>query len=81
MNDLEKLRRSFRPHRITTLFVGESPPQGGTFFYRGDSVLYHKMREALGASADFLAEFKAKGCYLDDLVLYPINKMKEPMRK
>ena len=80
MNDLENLRLSFRPHRITTLFVGESPPHGGTFFYRKDSLLYHKMRESFDAGAAFLSEFKAKGFYLDDLVLCPINQMEEEIR-
>ncbi len=75
--DTETLRRSFRPQQITTLFVGESPPQGGTFFYRGDSLLYHKMRESFGAVANFLHQFKAKGFFLDDLVLEPINHIKD----
>jgi hypothetical protein len=81
MSDLEKLRHSYRPHRITTLFVGESPPHGGTFFYKGDSLLHHKMKECFGGDiANFLFEFKAKGFFLDDLVLYPINQMKDKDR-
>src|SRR6267154_169476 len=36
-NDLERLCRSFRPKLITTLLVEESPPHGGTFFYKQDS--------------------------------------------
>jgi hypothetical protein len=27
MNDLERLRLTFRPLAITTVFLGESPPQ------------------------------------------------------
>jgi len=76
MSDLEKLRHSFRPKHITTLFVGESPPHSGKFFYKEDSQLYHRMREAFGAGANFLLEFKAKGLFLDDLLLYPINQIK-----
>lgn len=77
MSDLEKLRRSFRPKHISTLFVGESPPHGGTFFYRGDSLLHDKMKESFAAGANFLAEFKAKGFFLDDLVLYPVNQIRD----
>jgi hypothetical protein len=77
MNDLEKLRSSFRPKPIMTLFVGESPPHGATFFYKENSLLYRSMKECFGDTADFLAEFKAKCFFLDDLVLHPINKIKD----
>jgi hypothetical protein len=75
LNDLERLRRSFRPKQITTLFVGESPPHGGTFFYKRDSLLYHRMKESFGETSNFLPAFQAKGFILDDLVLYPINQI------
>jgi hypothetical protein len=73
MLDREELRRSFLPQHIETLFVGESPPEGDAFFNKGKGLLHNKLKESLGC-AD-LAEFKANGFYLDDLVLYPINKM------
>jgi hypothetical protein len=72
--DLEKLRHTFRPQHITTLFVGESVPDGGTFFYKENSLLYRFMKESFGDIANFLTEFKAKGFFLDDLVLCPVNK-------
>ena len=81
MCNLEKLRDTFRPQPIITLFVGESPPHAGTFFYMENSVLYHSMKESFSGAANFLAEFKAKCFFLDDLVLYPINKIKEKERK
>jgi hypothetical protein len=34
---VEATRARFRPDKITTLFVGESAPDGGDFFYFGDS--------------------------------------------
>ena len=77
MSDVEGLRHTFRPQRITTLFVGESPPHSGKFFYKRDSLLYHKMKEAFGDDTNFLSEFRAKGFFLDDLVLYPINHIKD----
>ena len=81
--NLEELRREYRPAQIKVLFVGESPPAGGTFFYKGDSGLARYTRlafqQAYGlpdlAMADFLNSFKAAGCYLDDLCLEPVNRM------
>jgi hypothetical protein len=80
MNRLEELRRSFRPDRISTLFVGESAPRSGRFFYSGDSGLYRAMQSAFNWEGDFLTEFKAKGFYLDDLSLIPVNGMKPKER-
>ncbi|HUI40800.1 MAG TPA: dihydroorotate dehydrogenase [Terriglobia bacterium] len=77
MTDVEKLRHSFKPEKITTLFVGESPPHGGTFFYKQNSVLYREMKQVFGGGDDFLEEFKANCFYLDDLVLYPINQIED----
>lgn len=87
--NLEELRRKYCPDPIRVLFVGESPPAAGTFFYKGDSGLarYTKRayEEAYGlpavAMTDFLNGFKAAGCYLDDLCLEPVNRMSEPARR
>lgn len=77
MNDLERLSLTFRPLAITTLFLGESPPHARTFFYKQDSLLYHRMKESFGAASNFLPAFQAKGFFLDDLVLYPINQIED----
>lgn len=87
--DIEAVRQRFRPSRIGTLFVGESAPAGGDFFYNGNSNLYRQMRKAFddvvgtsGLSAeDFFERFTALGCYLDDLCLEPVNKLPRPERK
>ena len=83
MRELEELRRRYLPHPIKVLFVGESPPARGTFFYKGDSGLarYTKLSFERAydisdlAMADFLNGFQAAGCYLDDLCLEPVNRM------
>ena len=80
MNDLEKLRKSFRPSRIATLFVGESAPDSGKFFYSGNSSLYHAMKRAFGNGSTFLDDFRSKGFYLDDLAPIPINKLESRER-
>ena len=32
-SDLEGIRKKYQPNKIQVLFIGESPPAGGTFFY------------------------------------------------
>jgi hypothetical protein len=80
MNRLEDLRKSFHPDCITTLFVGESAPESGRFFYCSNSSLFHAMKRAFGNRETFLEDFKKKGFYLDDLVLTPINKLERRER-
>jgi hypothetical protein len=80
MSDFEHVRSSFRPDRITTLFVGESAPYGGTFFYNQDSGLFREVRKAFKGSALFLDDFKRNGFYLDDLVLEPVNQLEPKSR-
>jgi hypothetical protein len=77
----ENLRQSFQPSRIQLLFVGESPPASGRFFYSGNSGLYRAMRagfQTADANVDdenFLATFRAYGCYLTDLSHEPIDHL------
>jgi hypothetical protein len=80
-NEIEELRRSFRPTRITTLFVGESAPKNDKFFYNMNTGLYRAMKVAFDGNDDFLSTFKARGMYLDDLSLIPVNDMERNERK
>ncbi len=77
----ERLRSRFRPASVRVLFVGESPPAAGSFFYAADSELYRATRDAFEAGVprfrnvdSFLNAFAANGCYLVDLSLDPINQ-------
>ena len=84
--NIEDIRSSFRPNEIRLLFVGESAPESGKFFYKRDSQMYRHMKTILGqnlfrSSSNFLENFKAAGCYLDDLVLTPVNKSSQNERK
>jgi hypothetical protein len=76
---VEAARTRFRPERIMTLFVGESAPVSGDFFYFGNTALQLYMKraveDAFGKGDNFLERFKAFGWYLDDLVLTPVNQL------
>lgn len=82
---IETLRASFHPETMTTLFVGESAPHNGTFFYDGKNAMLGYMERAtnavLSGEGGFLQRFKAAGWYLDDLVLTPVNHLTAPERK
>jgi hypothetical protein len=78
----ERTRRGYRPDEVRVLFIGESPPAGGTFFYYANSKLYDATREAFEAAIpalrradDFLEAFKRLGCYLEDLSPVPVNHL------
>ncbi|MDA9410584.1 hypothetical protein [Bradyrhizobium sp. CCBAU 45384] len=85
MIDVEFIRASYRPERITTLFVGESAPASGDFFYFGNNAMLQHMKRAteavLGEGDDFLGRFKSFGWFLDDLVLTPVDKLAPPERR
>ncbi len=75
----EALRAAYRPNRIAVLFVEESAPAGGRFFYAGDSQVHRYLSEAvsphLPGSGPFLDRFRDAALYLDDLVLTPVNRL------
>jgi hypothetical protein len=79
----EAVRHKFLPERVSVLFIGESPPAGGTFFYLANSKLYEATKDAFRAAVpdlvrgpNFLERFAKCGCYLDDLCLEPVNHLK-----
>jgi hypothetical protein len=83
----ERLRRTFRPARLRLLFIGESPPASGRFFYRCNSGLYRAMRDAFRMidpsinDENFLAVFQATGCYLVDLCPVPVDHLDSESRQ
>jgi hypothetical protein len=83
----ELIRASFRPRKVRLLFVGESPPASGRFFYRRDSGLYRAMRDAFSIAdptvddENFLKRFQDAGCYLIDLCGDPVDNLAPPARR
>jgi hypothetical protein len=85
--NLEELRESFRPARVRLLFIGESPPASGRFFYNSNSGLYRAMRDAFQIAhlttkeEDFLETFRTHGCYLTDLSKDPVDHLEAKPRQ
>jgi hypothetical protein len=85
---IERLRRRYRPDDIVVLFVAESAPAGGSFFYQADSNLFFATREAcelafgsVPQGRDFLRWFQARGFWLYDLAKRPVNRQRGRPRK
>ena len=87
MDTRERLRKRYRPDRVRILFVGESPPASGRFFYQADSGLYRAVRDTFLAAfprlekAEFLDAFRSLGCYLVDLCGEPVDRLAPPDRR
>jgi hypothetical protein len=83
----ERLRRRYRPERIRLLFIGESPPASGRFFYRQDSGLYRAIRDAFRmvdpsiTDDTFLEIFQGSGCYLIDACATPVDHLDARSRR
>ncbi len=82
----EILRLEHRPTKVRILFVGESPPHSGRFFYERNSGLYRAVRDAFRVveptlgDDNFLAAFRDAGCYLIDLCLSPVDQLDRKSR-
>lgn len=83
----DQLRLSYRPERVRILFIGESRPASGKFFYQADSGLYRAMRDVFQlvhpsiTEATFLRTFQALGCYLVDLCARPVDNLSPQARR
>jgi hypothetical protein len=83
----ERLRRRYQPAEIRLLFIGESPPASGRFFYQQDSGLYRAVRDAFHAidpsvtDDSFLSVFQSAGCYLIDACTEPVDHLDARSRR
>src|SRR4051794_40024515 len=84
----ERTRHDHMPDELRVLFIGESPPAGGTFFYDANSILFTATQDAflkampsLAQEKDFLRAFQRMGCYLEDLSLDPIDKLPDKVKR
>ena len=77
------LRNSFKPECVRILFVGESVPQNGTFFYMGNSNLYRYTQAAfVDVGIEFsLEQFMKYGCWIYDVCDVPVNGLTRVQRR
>ena len=86
---VEAVRLLYLPERIRYLLVGESVPNGGTFFYDANSILFRYTYEAFrqvferdcGEEQAFLRFFQKQGFFLDDLCSIPVNALPDCERE
>jgi len=76
----QELREQYKPEKIKTLFIAESPPESDTFFYSAKSFFYLYTKQVFEIffkdeinKVEFLDFFKTLGCYLDDLCHTPVT--------
>jgi hypothetical protein len=84
----EAIRQSFQPANIRILFIGESAPASGEFFYLKSNMTIYTMRsfeKALGAHFDDIKDFQwffmSCGCYVDDLSPVAVNHLERNERE
>jgi hypothetical protein len=88
----ERLRESWKPSNVRILFVGESRPRSGRFFYDPEenstglsghtqAAFSLAFRRSFTSKERFLELFKRTGCYLDDLCTEPVNKTAPARRR
>ncbi len=85
---IESLRQEFKPKVVRALFIGESVPAGGTFFYKGNSALARATMRSFAEAgsltlnmSDFLDTFKSRGCFLVDLCIEPVDRLPKSDRE
>lgn len=84
-NKYEDLRNEYKPVKVELLFVGDSRPGGGKFFYQGDSVLYKETKKAFDQyynNDEFtLDRFVELSCWFVDVCLEPIGHLSGKERR
>jgi len=87
-NNIEQIRQSYRPEEVRILFVGESPPESGGFFYVESLMTTFVSRPfesrfniQFKDNQDFLEFFQKQQCYLDDLCLEPVDTLPPAERR
>jgi hypothetical protein len=84
----EQLRESYKPDSIRVLYIAESPPSGGTFFYAMNSNLFRCIKSAfikvfgekISDNTSFLKFFVINNFYLEDLCVEPVNDKSDAER-
>ena len=79
IDEFELIRYRYNPEKIKVLFVGESRPFNGTFFYYENSNLYQNTKTTFNdyykTNIFSLERFKSLGCWLYDICDQPVNHL------
>lgn len=84
-DEYEALREKYKPSSVDILYIGESRPQTGKFFYNANSNLYYNTKvayEQLFEPETFtLVRFMKNRNWLYDVCNIPVNGMGDGERK
>lgn len=84
IDEFELIRYRNKPEKIKILFVGESRPVNGTFFYNENSNLYKNTKKAFDDFCQINSfsfdGFKSLGCWLYDICNQPVNHLNNAAR-
>ncbi len=81
------LRNNYLPEKVKVLFIFESPPAAGHYFYAdtGSERLFDAMMEAIGYKPknkiEGLKTFQGQGYFLIDSTYVPVNEMTNKERR
>jgi len=90
--DYKKMREPYIPTRVEVIFVLESPPRSGKYFYNPDGTVTEPLfmammtcvlgydKDAVPVKSEGLREFAAQGYLLVDATYSPVNKLKKKKR-
>lgn len=95
--DFNRSRRKYRPRKVRFLFIAESPPSSGGFFYFAKTIgKDHLFRETMKAlevwprnepmrkgidKRAMLRRFQSMGFYLLDTCVFPVDKLRPIERR
>lgn len=82
-DEYEEIREECKPKNVEMLFVGESRPKSGDFFYYENTDLYRYTKKAFeNAGVKFsLDKFKELNCWLYDVCDKPVNHLSKAQRR
>ena len=89
MKNYKSFRNKYKPNNIKLIFLYESPPSNGLYFYDKSGTIGEPLFSAMMRLLDFtpqnkgegLKEFCRRGCFLVDATYTPVNEMNNTKRK
>ncbi len=87
--EYKSYRNKYRPKKLKAIFIGESPPNSGKYFYKPEGKisepLFKNFMEAMdiphSTKAEGLKEFARRGYFLIDATYTPVNGIKDTWKR